>query len=122
MLSFLKTVKNIFNLSEIKLPGNINHDTILPDVDLVICMNVHMWLVKQYGRNADLITSNLIKHSKEMFFQTAGAESSGMYLVKSLKTKGDIKKYLEDLGGKKVTFIDQSKRGGKRYLFKIGNN
>ena len=65
--------------------------------------------------------SNLIKHSREIFFQTAGAESSGMYLVKWLKSKKDIQEYLERVGGKKVTFIDRSKRGGKRYLFKIGD-
>jgi len=121
MLSFLRTVKGIFGLDELTLNTGVNPSTKFQDVDLVICMNVHMWLEKQFGKNVDKIVSNLIKHSKEMFFQTAGANSSGMYKVKSLKSKDDIQKYLERLGGKKVVFIDRSKRGGKRYLFKIGD-
>ena len=119
MFSFLKTIKNIFCLDEFVLNTSINGTTEFQNVDLVICMNVHMWLEKQLGKEVDMVISNLIKHSKEMFFQTAGAESSGMYLVKDLKSKKEIKSYLEKLGGEKVTFIDTSKRGGKRYLFKI---
>ena len=72
------------------------------------------------GDKVDVIISNLIKNSQEMFFQTAGANNSGMYKVKSLKSKEYVQKYLERLGGKKVTFIDYSKHGGKRCLFKIG--
>ncbi len=121
MLSFLKTAKDIFCLDELTLNSGVNTETNFQGVDLVICMNVHMWLEKQFGKKVDKIVSNLIKHSKEMFFQTAGAESSGMYKVKWLKSKEEIQKYLERLGGKKVTFIDSSKRGGKRYLFKIGD-
>jgi serine/threonine protein kinase len=121
MLAFLKTAKSIFRLSEIELNNNINFDTKIPDVDLVICMNVHMWLEKQFGKKVNVLVSNLIKHSKEMFFQTCHAESSGMYKVSWLKSKDDIQKYLEDLGDKKVTYLDDSKRGGKRFLFKIGD-
>jgi len=119
MLSFLKTAKDIFYLNELTLNSGVTTKIEFKDVDLVICMNVHMWLEKKFGKKSDKIISNLIKHSKEMFFQTAGAESSGMYLVKDLKSKEDIQQYLERLGGKKVVFIDSSKRGGKRYLFKI---
>ncbi len=121
MLSFLKTAKDVFCLDELTLNAAAKETTEFPDVDLVICMNIHMWMVKQLGKGADVIISNLIKHSKEMFFQTAHAESSGMYLVKDLKSKKDIQKYLERLGGKKVVHIDNSKRGGKRHLFKIGD-
>ena len=121
MLSFLKTTKDMFCLDELELYSGINNKTEFQDVDLAICMNVHMWLEKQLGKKVDNIVSNLIKHSKEMFFQTAHVESSGIYKVKSLTSKEDIQKYLERLGGKKVTFIDSSKRGGKRYLFKIGD-
>ena len=121
MLSFLKKARTIFCLHDFTLNSNIDETTKFQDVDLVICMNVHMWMVKQLGKKADIIISNLIKHSKEMFFQTAGAESSAMYKVKDLKSKEEIQKYLERLGGKKVVFIDYSKRGGKRYLFKIGD-
>ena len=121
MRSFLKTVKNIFYLNEFIFNKGIDESTNFKDVDLVICMNVHMWLEKQLGKKVDLVISNLINHSKQMFFQTAGAESAGKYLVKWLKSKEDIQEYLERLGGKKVTFIDTSKRGGLRYLFKIGD-
>lgn len=120
MLSFLKTVKDIFRLGEFVLNSVIDDTTEFPDVDLVICMNVHMWLEKQLGKKVDMVVSNLIKHSKEMFFQTAGADNAGMYVVKSLKSKQDVQEYLERLGGKRVTFLDTSKRGGKRHLFKIG--
>ena len=119
MLSFLKKMKDVFCLDELTLNAEVESTTEFQDVDLVICMNVHMWMEKQLGKGVDVIISNLIKHSREMFFQTAGAESSGMYLVKDLKSKEDIQKYLERLGEKRVTFIDTSKRGGKRYLFKI---
>lgn len=121
MFSFLKRTKNIFCLNEFILNAGVDAITEFQDVDLVICMNVHMWLEKRLGKKADLIISNLIKHSREMFFQTASAESSGMYLVKDLKSKKEIQEYLERLGGKKVVFVDTSKRGGKRYLFKIGD-
>ncbi len=120
MRSFLETSKDIFCLDELELNKDISHTTKFQDVDLVICMNVHMWLEKQLGKKVDTVISNLIKHSKQMFFQTAGAESSGMYLVKDLKSKRDIQEYLERLGEKKVVYIGKSKRGGKRYLFKIG--
>ena len=122
MLSFLKTAKNIFCLDEFTLNAGIGETTKFQDVDLAICMNVHMWIEKQLGKKADIVISNLIKHSKQMFFQTAGAESSGIYLVKWLKSKKDIQEYLERVGGKRVKFISTSKRGGKRYLFKIGDD
>jgi len=122
MFSFLQRVKDVFCLDEFVLNSGINNTTEVQDVDLVICMNVHMWIEKQLGKKADIVIRNLIKHSKEMFFQTAGAESSGIYLVKELDSKKGIQEYLERLGGKKVTFIDTSKRGGKRYLFKVGGS
>ena len=121
MLSFLKNIKDIFCLDEIILESGVTPITNFEEIDLVICMNVHMWLVKEFNKDADNIISKLIKKSKQMFFQTAGLESSGMYLVKSLKNKQDIIMYLENLGGKNIKLIDTSKRGGLRYLFKIGD-
>jgi hypothetical protein len=79
-----------------------------------------MWLHKAYGNKCDIIIKNLINSSKEMFFQTAGAESQGMYTVKSLKSKNEIRDYLINLGGKNVDFIRSTKyHGGLRHLFKI---
>jgi len=121
MLSFLKSAKNIFQLDEFLLNGGVNPSTQFEDADVVICMNVHMWLEKQFGREVEKIISSLIKKSKVMFFQTAGANSSGMYKVPYLKSKEDIQDYLKRLGDKKIELIGKSKRGGKRYLFKIGD-
>ncbi len=121
MFSILEKIKNTFCLDEFIINRKVDNTTKFEDVDLVICMNVHMWLEKQLGKKADIVIANLIEHSKEMFFQTAGAESSGMYLVKNLRSKEDIKKYLERLGGKEVTFIGTSESYGIRYLFKISN-
>jgi SAM-dependent methyltransferase len=118
-LSFLKKIKNIFCLNELELYGEIDNDTVFEDSDLVICMNVHMWLTKQFEEKCDNIISRLIKKSKEMFFQTASLESSGKYIVKEFKTSDDIRVYLEKLGGEKVELIYNSMRCGIRYLFKI---
>ncbi len=121
MLSFLKTAKDIFCLDELILKAGVDDTTEFQNVDLVICMNVHMWLEKQLGKKVDTVVANLIKHSKEMFFQTAGTDNAGMYVVKDLHSRQDVQEYLEKLGGKKVTFIGTSKRGGNRHLFKIGD-
>jgi len=121
MRSFLQKAKEIFRLDEVTFNGGVSVDTDFPDVDVVISMNVHMWLEKQFGRDVDKIIENLIKHSKVMFFQTCHAESSGMYKVMSLKDKDEIENYLKRLGADKVELIGMSKRGGKRYLFKVGD-
>jgi len=119
MLKLLRGIKKIFCLDELIIKETINIDTKFEKVDLVICMNIHMWLEKQFGKNVDKIIMNLTANNKEMFFQTAGKESSGMYTVKSLKTKESIKIYLEKLGRKKVEFIRSTeKHGGKRHLFR----
>jgi serine/threonine protein kinase len=120
MLSFLQKVKKIFRLEEIAFNDGVFIEAEFPSVDMVICMNVHMWLEKQFGQGVDKIMANLIKNSKVMFFQTSHAESAGMYKVMSLKNQGDIEDYLKGLGASKVELIGMSKRGGKRFLFKVG--
>ena len=119
MRSFLEKSKEMFVLDEFKINPDIDKNTEFEKVDLVICMNVHMWLVKEMGRKADNVIAKLIKNSKQMFFQTAHAESAGIYKVDYLKSKGDIVDYLKKLGAEKVTYIDKSKRGGLRFLFKV---
>ena len=117
MFNFLSRIKVLFNLKELELINGINPKTKYSPVDLTICMNIHMWLVKQFGINgSNEIISKLIKNSKEMFFQTAGSESEGRYRVMWLKTKHDIKDFLKDIGGQQVSFI-KTKHG--RHLFKI---
>jgi len=120
VFKFLLNIKRVFCLNNIEFIQYVTPDTIFPKVDLVSCMNVHMWLHKAYGNKCDIIIKNLINSSKEMFFQTAGAESQGMYTVKSLKSKNEIRDYLINLGGKNVDFIRSTKyHGGLRHLFKI---
>jgi len=120
VFNFLKKVKKFFNLSELNINNKVDEKTRFESVDLSLCMNVHMWLHKQLKNKVDNILSNLFEKSKETFFQTSGLESSGMYKVESLKSKEDIKKYLESLTDKKVYFIrTTNKHGGLRHLFKV---
>jgi len=121
MFDFLNILRSIFSLDEFILKGKVNVDTMFESVDLVICMNIHMWLVKQLKEGADQVIVNLIKNSKELFFQTAGKESNGMYKVVELTSKEVVQDYLRRLGNdKEVTYIKTtSQHGGKRHLFKI---
>ena len=122
MFKLLNSIKEIFCLDELIIKNKVELDTKFEKVDLLICMNVHMWLRKQFGLGADKLISNMITSSKEMFFQTAGNESSGMWVDKSLKSKEQIKKYLLKLGRRKVDFIRSTgKHGGLRHLFRIKN-
>jgi hypothetical protein len=122
VFEFLNTIKRVYNLRELSLLGKIDETTEFKKADLGICMNVHMWLHKQFGDKVDIIMSNLFKNCKTVFFQTAGAESEGMYKVENLKSKKDIENYLKSLAKKKITFIRTTKyHGGLRHLFKIGS-
>lgn len=122
MNNILQNIKKIFSMELLTIENKIERDTIFPsNIDVVICMNIHMWLYKQLGKSSDIVLSNLIKNSRQLFFQTAGLESNGMFLDKRMKNKETIKKYLEDVGKKEVTFIHTTNmHGGKRHLFKVG--
>jgi len=121
MFDFLNVLRVMFSLDELVLKEKVTAETIFEPVDLVICMNIHMWLVKQLKEGADQVIINLIKNSKELFFQTAGKESNGMYKVGKLTSKEVIRDYLKRLGdNKEVTYIrTTNQHGGKRHLFKI---
>jgi len=120
MLNFLREIKKIFCLDELIIKDKIQLNSVFEKTDLLICMNVHMWLRKQFGLGADKLVSNMITSSNEMFFQTAGKESSGMWTDKSLGSKEGIKKYLNKLGESKVDFIRSTGRhGGQRHLFRV---
>ena len=119
MFAFLEYIKLIFDLRELKLINGVTPQTDFEPVDLTICMNVHMWLVKQFGRDeSDTIMRNLIKNTKVLFFQTASRKSNGKYRVKWLNDKYDIENYLRDMGGKNVIFLKTLRR---RHLFKVEN-
>ena len=122
--SFLKECKRTFNLHELELYETIDHNTVIPKVDIIVCCNVHMWIQKQLGKeNTDVLMKKLVSNCKELFFQTAGAESAGMYVIKELQNRDDIQKYLYSVGAKEVTFVSStSDHGGLRHLFKVKGN
>jgi len=119
MFNFLKQVRKCYRLKEIELMKGVTPDTEFKQVDLAICMNVHMWLVKQFGREkSSEIVSNLIKNSKTTFFQTASRDSNGRYRVKWLKDRATVSAFLKEISGyKEVTHMKTLRR---RHLFKIG--
>ncbi|MFH1482483.1 MAG: hypothetical protein ABIE46_03115 [Patescibacteria group bacterium] len=121
VLEFLNTIKRVYCLDNLLLFEKVNENTQFDKVDLGICLNIHMWLYKQLGDKVDIVMSNLFKSCKTIFFQTAGAESAGMFKVEKLKSKSDIENYLKNLTKKKITFIKSTnKHGGIRHLYKIG--
>lgn len=119
--SFLHGCKILFNLKEFFVEKRITPSFEVPPVDVVLCMNVHMWLHKQFGKDgSDKIMNNLLNNCKELFFQTAGSESHGMYLVKELSSKEEIEKYLKSLNSKEVCFIRTTNaHGGFRHFFRV---
>lgn len=119
--SFLQGCKTLFNLSEFFVEPGITPDFYVPHVDIILCMNVHMWLHKQFGKEGcDKIMNELLKYCKEMFFQTAGSESHGMYLIKELNSKETIEQYLKSLNSKEVHFIRTTNaHGGFRHFFRV---
>jgi len=120
VLNFLLSIKRVFCLDNIDFLSGVSPETIFPKSDLVIFMNVHMWLYKIYGDKVNIIMKNLISSTKEIFFQTAGGESAGMFKVNNLTSKEEIESYLKSVGGKNIKFINTSKlHGGLRHLFKI---
>lgn len=120
VFDFLNNSKKVFCLEELTLVNGVKIETKFPQVDLIICMNVHMWLYKQFGNKVDIIIKNLISNCKEMFFQTAGSESNGKFLINDLQSKEKIYDYLKNLGSNKVEFIRSTKEhGGLRHLFKV---
>jgi SAM-dependent methyltransferase len=86
--------------------------------DIVLMLNVHMWLHKQLGPTETAkIMQDLGKKCKTMYFQTAHAWSKGMYTVKELKTKEDLVGYLKGCGFSVVRLIGQNHKWSGRFLF-----
>jgi len=123
--AYLKKVKEIFNIKEMDIRSKLTTPDDLPEAELVIMLNVHMWLYKNLGKDmTNSITQKLVKSCKEMFFITAGSESGGMFTIKDLEfsNKKEIEKYFLKLGAKNVYYIKQiSIHCGIRHLFKISN-
>lgn len=107
---FIKIIKTIYNLKELKISGKFNHKKSFDKkYDITIWLNSHMWVYKQLGRDKTLKSvQNVINHSKYMFFQTAGGYSKSKYKVEEYKSKEDVRDMLLDAGAVSVDFIGSS--------------
>lgn len=87
--------------------------------DTVIMTNVHMWIHKQIGEARTIALMKKISDAgANLIFQTAHAESNGMYSVKSLPTTEAIEAYLELCGFGTVVCVNKSTmHGGIRSMF-----
>lgn len=92
--------------------------------DICICMNVHMWIEKQLGKEKTIkLFRHLSRNVHHFYFQTAHKESGGMYLVEYLKNADDIVQYLIGCGFRHVEEISKtSAHGGERILFYCRGN
>lgn len=88
--------------------------------DFCILLNAHMWLEKAMGDKATrAFMSDLSAHCGAVYFQTAHAESEGMYVIDRLKSGKDIADYLRECGFYHVDAVSSSsEHGGVRYLFR----
>jgi serine/threonine protein kinase len=119
MFDILSDIKTTFCLNEIEFLSGINKSSEVQKSDLTLCMNVHMWLDKQFGREGSSeIMRTLMNNTKWLFFQTASKDSSSMHIVNWLESKGDVARHLYEVGAKNVTFIRTTHKHGKnRHLF-----
>lgn len=87
--------------------------------DITLMLNVHMWIHKQCGdEKTKLLMRTLSQKTKHLLFQTAHAESGGMYRIDGLRDKNDIAAYLRECGFKNIRHIrDTQAHGGTRCLF-----
>lgn len=83
--------------------------------DMALMLNVHMWVHKQHGTEGTKnIMRTLCSKVKHLFFQTAHAQSSGMYLIKELGTVGDVHRYLEECGFTGIKKVYETDWHGKK--------
>jgi SAM-dependent methyltransferase len=87
--------------------------------EICLCMNVHMWVEKQLGRERTIeLLRNLSQRVRHFYFQTAHSKSGGMYLVEYLKNSNDIALYLANCGFIRIEEISRTaSHGGERILF-----
>lgn len=87
--------------------------------DVALMLNVHMWIHKQLGPEETMaLMRDLAGRTRRLYFQTAHAESGGMYRVDELRNRKDVQAYLERCGFSRVRRIrDTRAHRGKRTLF-----
>ncbi len=116
-----KVIKFLRDKSKVDMLGlwNGSFDDSCPmSYDVVLFLNVHMWIEKQIGLHR---TRASIKglDLKRFYFQTAHEGSSGMAKAKGLRCWHDIVSYLNSCSFSKVKLIGQTgEHGGIRYLFR----
>jgi len=118
--NFLSGLVDIFNLKDyITIDHSFDDTTILSPSDVTIFLNSHMWLHKQLGtERTETLMRNIAATTDIMFFQTAHALSSSMYLVKYLENEIDIISMLKRCGFRDIVRISISTHGKLRYMFK----
>jgi serine/threonine protein kinase len=123
--NFLKSIKSTFNLSCMNINGAYSDNIKLTNHDVVLNLNVHMWIYKQLGAVRTLESvRNLISNCKYMFFQTCGADGSGMYKISEYKNSEDVERMLFMAGAKDVkkltTFVGGHGRGPRHFFMVKG--
>ncbi len=114
----IRKYKNINNVKFIC--EHFDNDTVssLENFDIVVMLNIHMWIRKQIGENKTLkMMQDLRKKTIVMYFQTAHVGGRGGYMVPELKSRQDIEIYLKKCGFNKVTCLGKS-QWFDRFMFK----
>lgn len=108
----LKFVPKHFDLEEAKSFED-------KEFDVIIMLNIHMWIHKQIGASATKeLMCLLSKKCHTIYFQTAHKGGGGGYQVPEFTKPKHIKRYLCDSGFTNVEMINQNMQWFKRYMFR----
>jgi hypothetical protein len=83
----------------------------------VLALNVHMWWVKQ-GVASDMM-NRIANVADRCFFQTAGADSRGMFTVDFLRSAADEDRYLSWWFAHRELIDTTALHGGARRLWRL---
>lgn len=114
-----EAIREYKSVSNIRFINKYFDETdVTDDFDVVIMMNVHMWIRKQIGADRTYeLMKNICGKTKTMYFQTAHSGSGGGYMVPELNSKNDILVYLLGAGFKRVKCIGKNDKWFNRFLF-----
>ena len=109
----------LYHISNVELRNQRLQASDFGRFDVMLCLNVHMWIHKQLGHDSTKELMTLAAASVgQLFFQTAHAESRGMSIVRELRNRADIEGYLSECGfGDVQCLCTTTRHGGIRYLF-----
>ena len=117
----IKKYKNIQNVSFINKYFNISEAKAFKDkeFDVVLMLNVHMWIRKQLGKDATIELMKIMsKKTNVIYFETVHNESDGAYKVPELESLDDIKQYLVMCGFKNIRVLGRDEKWGNRFIIK----